>query len=143
MGDALDIVLSTTKLPPSTRPGPLIMKAKKPRYDLLAAQKETNIEIPTHCVTRANELLRGSDIEARRYIDRLFRSLLPADFARTQEMAGVKGVRLYGDVYGKVDEYLDLWFIKFSFEERTVIMSCHPAERDLELADGRTLKKNP
>ncbi|HEX7600975.1 MAG TPA: hypothetical protein VF316_05190 [Polyangiaceae bacterium] len=119
------------------------MAPGKPRYDLEAAKKAPDIQISTSCARKANEvLLCASDSEARKYIRGLFQTLTPADFAHVQPMRGASGPTIYGDVYGKKDEF-GLWFFKFSFDgtTTTVIMSCHEAEHDITLADDRTLRK--
>ena len=111
---------------------------RPPRYDLDAAQR-ADVEISTTCVRKANEtLILDREQAARRYVRDLFLSLVPGDFAHVEVMRPKAGRVIQGDVYGKVDSH-GLWFIKFQLDVRTVIMSCHEAEHDLKLADGRTL----
>lgn len=82
-----------------------------------------------------------SSTAVRRHIEDLLKSLTELDFAEQAVMRPKDGGVLYGDVYGKRDEF-GVWFIKFSFSggTTTVIMSCHEAELPLKLADGRTLR---
>ena len=78
---------------------------------------------------------------AMEHVTKLFRSLKDEDFAYVEVMPQKTGGPRLGDVYGKKDAY-GLWFIKFEFDgsTTTVILSCHEAEHDIELADGRTLR---
>lgn len=110
------------------------------RYDLCAAQQGA-LQIPRSCVAKANVLVMlEKEIEVRRHIRSLFLSLVPEDYAYTQIMQRRAGQPLQGDVYGKVDEH-GLWFIKFHVDGATVIMSCHEAEHDIKLLDGRILRR--
>ena len=92
---------------------------------------------------KANQLLRTDNAETRRHIVALFLGLTSADFChRAPPMRPKHGGVLLGDVYGKQDDF-GLWFVKFTFDARatTVILSCHEAEHDLELANGSVLRK--
>jgi hypothetical protein len=119
------------------------MAARRPRFNLELAKKATQFQISTSCARKANELLLfASDFDVRAYIKALFKGLAAADFAHVERMRGQTGATIYGDVYGKQNE-LGLWFVKLSYDGRsgTLIMSCHEAEHDIELADGRTLRR--
>jgi hypothetical protein len=119
------------------------MAANKPRFDLAAAQAAQHVRTSTGCRDAANAFLQFHDPkQIANYITKLFKLLTPSDFSHVQPMYPRFGGVLYGDVYGKIDKY-GLWFIKFEFDKQTNtnIMSCHVAEHDISLADGRTLRK--
>lgn len=115
----------------------------KPRYDLAKAQK-TEPKIYQTCVRDACALMGIEDEKiARKHIRKLFRSLKSADFAHVELMPQRSGSPMYGDVYGKTDQY-GVWFMKIDCSDgvTTLIMSCHePRDGVIELADGRTLRK--
>lgn len=117
------------------------MAALKARYDLEVAKK-AEIVIGSSCVEKAKALLLTGDLEVRRHIRGLFLGLTTADFAYVETMRPRAGRAIHGDVYGKKDE-LGLWFIKISYDgaARTLIMSCHEAEHDIQLANGRILRR--
>lgn len=115
---------------------------KKPRYDLEQAKKVA-IQIGTSCVRKAwTSMPTATDTEVRKHIRQLFMSLTVEDFAHTETMRGYDGAAMFGDVYGKTDEF-GLWFIKVRSEGKatTIIMSCHEAEHAITLASGRRLTK--
>jgi hypothetical protein len=43
------------------------------------------------------------------------------------------------DVYGKKDD-LGVWYIKFAVVNTTLLFSCHLAENDMELKNGKILR---
>ncbi len=113
---------------------------RPPRYDLRAAQ-QTDLEISESCIRRAGQsLIRDRPIEVERYMRSLFRTLTPADFAHVEVIRPRAGRVIRGDVYGKRNSDI-LWFIKFRVTGSTILMSCHEAEHDLTLADGRVLRR--
>jgi len=63
--------------------------------------------------------------------------LLRRELAQATAMRPQQGGVLVADVYGK-----RVWYVKFYCQEQetTVLLSCHEAEHDLVLADGRTLR---
>lgn len=123
----------------------MVVRNQTRRYDLAAAQraaKTVEPQIGTSCARGALVLLGETDPElARRHILKLFRSLVPGDFAHVEPMPQRVGRPLLGDVYGKRDAH-GLWFIKLTFDgtTQTVIMSCHEAEHAVLLANGTLLK---
>lgn len=117
--------------------------AREPRFNLEQAKKASQIQIATSCARKANALLLyETDSEVREYIKALFKDLSAADFAHVEQMRGQTGATIYGDVYGRENEH-GLWFVKLSYDSETgtAIMSCHEAEHDIELANGRTLRR--
>lgn len=116
---------------------------KRPRYDLAQAQKGT-LQVPKGCARKAAVFFNLDLDLATKHIGKLFKSLTAADFAYVATMRGDDGKPFYGDVYGKRDKHC-VWFIKIRHVNgtTTIILSCHAAEADLPLADGRTLRKSP
>ena len=90
------------------------------------------------CVSKANQVLMVTAVEAQRHVERLFKSLTADDFAHVETMRGPPTI--LGDVYGKIDEHA-LWFIKIHCEADTLIMSCHEADHDIVLANGARLRR--
>lgn len=123
----------------------MIVRNRTPRYDLAAAQraaKTVEPQIGTSCARKALVLLGETDPKlARRHILKLFRALVPGDFAHVERMEQRVGRPLHGDVYGRRDAH-GLWFIKLTFDggTQTVIMSCHEADHPIRLANGTLLK---
>ena len=138
---SLEVALSATRVEAC----PLIIPNQTRRHDLAAAQraaKAVEPQIGASCARRALVLLGETDPKlARRHILKLFRALVPGDFAHIEAMQQRAGRPLYGDVYGRRDAH-GLWFIKLTFDgsTQTVIMSCHEAEHPIRLANGTLLK---
>ena len=110
-----------------------------PRHNLKAARANL-LEISPPCLKKANDVFQIDEpVKLRRQVVALFHSLVETDFCHVEKMGETRRGPLEGDVYGKVVDEV-LWFIKIRVVKKTVIMSCHEAERDLTLANGTVLK---
>lgn len=111
---------------------------KGPRYDLQAFQAEVRAENFHVYKTRALDVIArlrkcGRD-QARAYAKQVILSLTDDDYAHTLEMPNGQVM----DVYGKVIQ-VDGWYVKIEIhqdDKQPGIVSCHPAERDLQTAGG-------
>ena len=73
-------------------------------------------------------------LQARAFARDAVLSLLPGDYAHTLEMPNGQ----VQDVYGKVIE-ADGWYLKIEIhmsDDQPGIVSCHPAEHDLQTRTG-------
>jgi hypothetical protein len=76
-----------------------------------------------------------TDGACREHIRKLICALEQCDFAWVDHVE-----RRAVDVYGKRDQY-GLWYIKFAIrDDRLRLHSCHLADRDMDLRDGRRLR---
>jgi len=113
---------------------------KTPLYDLKTAQA-TEPVVYGPCVARANTTLRLDDPKkVYDFIVKLFRSLTAEDFSEVVLMPRANAQPLHGDVYGKVHGGY-LWYIKVHVSAATLIMSCHEAEHDMTLANGKQRRR--
>ena len=78
--------------------------------------------------------------ECRVRIRKLVSELDDTDFAWIETFQqGVARRTVNCDVYGKKDD-LGVWYIKFAVVDTTLLFSCHLAENDMELKNGKILR---
>lgn len=56
-----------------------------------------------------------------------------------RNMQAATGRTINCDVYGKKDD-IGIWYIKFAVVDSTLLFSCHLAENDMELKNGKILR---
>jgi hypothetical protein len=78
--------------------------------------------------------------ECRVRIRQLVSELDATDFAWVETFQqGAARRTVNCDVYGKKDD-LGVWYIKFAIVNTTLLFSCHLAENDMELKNGKILR---
>lgn len=109
-----------------------------PRYDLEVFQREVkkrNVHIYKGRALNVIRVLRGcSPRQAAEYARRAVLSLSPGDYAHTLLMPDGQAQ----DVYGKLID-AEGWYLKIEihiYDGQPGIISCHPAEHDLQTKTG-------